>query len=366
MKPVYFNGKFYAGSLNGVHRVADRLIREYDRLLAAADPATRPHTTLFVPTRRQWSPQVSTIEIVEDAGASGQRWEQLCLPRRSADGVLVNLCNLAPLRHPCQLTLIHDAQFRFPNSGYPLRQRLGYRFLVPRMARASAAVLTVSEYSRQMLDVLDVVPWERTQVLYNGADHILEQPADPAIIDRLGLEPGGYVLLFGSAKGYKNVAVVFDAMRRVRDRKLVVVGSHPDALRDAGLNPPADAVFTGRIDDSELRALYEGAHCLAFPSRTEGFGLPPVEAMLCGCPVVAAPAGAIPEICRDAVVYADVGDVAGWADAIGRVDNEAGAATNRAKAVTRAMRFTWRQAGLALQAELARLGCDGSGKEDAR
>lgn len=354
MRPVYFNGKFYAGGLNGVHRVADRLIREYDQLLTAMAPADRPRATLFLPRQRQWQPALRTIELVEEEGAHGQRWEQMRLPRLSADGVLVNLCNLAPLRHPRQLMLIHDAQFLFPDSGYPLRQRLGYRLLVPRMARASATVLTVSDYSRQMLDVLGVAPRERTRVLYNGADHILEQPADEAILDRLGVAPGGYVLLFGSPKGYKNVAIVLDAMRLVSDKRLVIVGSSRDALQSAGLTVPADAIFAGKIDDAGLRALYEGAHCLAFPSRTEGFGLPPVEAMSCNCPVVAAPAGAIPEVCRDAVLYADIDDAAGWADAIHRLDG----ATRQTKislGLDRAARFTWAQAGLALQATLTAL-----------
>jgi glycosyltransferase involved in cell wall biosynthesis len=354
MKPIYFNGKFYAGGLNGVHRVADRLIREYDRLLAVADPATRPRATLFVPRKRTWQPELSAIALVQEDGAHGQRWEQTRLPRLAADGVLVNLCNLAPLRHSCQAMLIHDAQFLFPDSGYPLRQRLGYRLLVPRMAKASAAVLTVSDYSRQMLDLLGVVPRDKTRVLYNGADHILEQAADDGVLDRLGLAARDYVLLFGSPKAYKNVAVVFDAMRNVPAKRLVIVGSTPESLRSAGLVPPNDAVFAGKVDDAALRALYEGAHCLAFPSRTEGFGLPPVEAMLCGCPVVAAPAGAIPEVCRDAVFYADVDDAAGWAEMIGHMDGEERAA-KIALGHDRAARFTWVRAGLALEAMLTGL-----------
>lgn len=351
-RPVYFNGKFYAGGLNGVHRVADRLIREYDAILSAMPAEVRAPATLFIPRRRQWAPALNAVRIVEEEGAHTQRWEQWRLPRLARDGVLVNLCNLAPLRHPRQLLLIHDAQFLFRDSGYPLRQRLGYRWLVPRMARASACVLTVSEYSRSMLDVLGVVPRERTQVLYNGADHILEQAADPQALSRLGLTRGGYVMLFGSTKAYKNVRVVFDALREpMPGLRLVVIGTDAAAFAGAGLDPPADTVFAGKIDDAALRALYEGAHFLAFPSRTEGFGLPPVEAMLCGCPVVAAPAGAIPEVCRDAVMYADVDDPAGWRGAIGALRDEAHVvkiAVGRA----RAARFRWSIAGQRLCNEI--------------
>lgn len=346
MLPVYFNGKFYAGGLNGVHRVADRLIREYDALLAAQDPAARPPVRLLVPRRRKWEPALSAIELVEEDGADSQKWEQLRLPRLASDGVLVNLCNLAPIRHGRKLMLIHDAQFLFPDSGYPARQRLGYRLLVPRMARSSAQVLTVSDYSRQMLDLMDVVPRGRTAVLYNGADHILDAVPDAQALTRLGLEKGGYVLLFGSAKGYKNAAVVLSAfVDPLPGLHLVVVGMAEAELRRAGLPVPPGTVFAGKVDDAALRALYIGAHALAFPSRTEGFGLPPVEAMLCQCPVVAAPAGAIPEVCRDAVLYADVDDPAAWRRAFARLADTELRAAKLASGAVRGAEFTWRAAG---------------------
>ena len=348
-RPIYFNGKFYAGGLNGVHRVADRLIREYDALLSAMPIDERPTAKLFIPRRRRWTPTLGAIRIVEEEGGHSQRWEQWRLPRLARDGVLVNLCNLAPLRHPRQLLLIHDAQFLFADSGYPLRQRLGYRWLVPRMAAASRTVLTVSDYSRSMLDVLDVVPRARTKVLYNGADHILEHAADGAVLPRFGLAQRGYILLFGSIKGYKNNAVVFNALRDpLPGLRLVVIGPNANALARAGIIPPPDTVFVGKIDDASLRALYESAHCLAFPSRTEGFGLPPVEAMLCGCPVVAAPAGAIPEVCRDAVRYADVDDPAGWRKTLSAMQCNAEAAKATSSS-NRAADFTWAAAGLQLR-----------------
>lgn len=350
MTPIYFNGKFYSGPLNGVHRVADRLIRACDALLAERPAAARPRARLFVPTRRRWQPELSAIELVEEAGGDSQRWEQLILPRRAADGILVNLANLAPIVHRRKLLLLHDAQFLFPDSSYPWRQRTGYRLLVPRMARSSAVVLTVSDYSRAMLDVLGVAARPRTRVLYNGADHILDQPADAGVLDRLRLDPGSYVLLFGSGKAYKNNRVLFDAFAdgALDPFRLVIVGATRPALTAAGLTVPDDAILAGTLGDAELRALYAGAHCLAFPSRTEGFGLPPVEAMLCGCAVVAAPAGAIPEICRDAVLYADVDDPAGWRAAIRQLSDPARRAAKLAAGRARAARFGWADAGRVL------------------
>ena len=356
MLPIYFNGKFYAGGLNGVHRVADRLIREYDAILADRDPRTRPTARLLVPRQRTWQPALQAIELVEHDGADSQTWEQFRLPGLAADGVLVNLCNLAPIRHRRKLTLIHDAQFLFPDSDYPARQRIGYRLLVPRMARTSAQVLTVSDYSRQMLDLMNVVPRERTAVLYNGADHILDVTPDMRVLARLGVEAGGYVLLFGSAKAYKNAGVVLTTFADPPPGlRLVIVGASEAELRAAGLTVPLGAVFAGKVDDAALRALYVGAHALAFPSRTEGFGLPPVEAMLCHCPVVAAPAGAIPEICRDAVLYADVDDPSAWRAAFARLTNPELRAGKVAYGAARAAEFTWKAAGARLAHHIERI-----------
>ena len=97
-RPLYFNGKFYGGGLNGVHRVADRLIRECDARLMERRAGDRPETVLLAPRSSDWLPDLRAIRI-ERVEKTGQLWEQLVLPRRTADGVLVNLANLAPILH---------------------------------------------------------------------------------------------------------------------------------------------------------------------------------------------------------------------------------------------------------------------------
>lgn len=354
-RPLYFNGKFYAGGMNGVHRVADRLIREVDTLLAAEGR----RATLLLPRQRQRTPELRAIDLEEQTGGHSQRWEQLSLPRRTADGVLVNLCNLAPLRHPRQVLLIHDAQFVFRDNGYPARQRIGYRLLIPRMARASAAVLTVSEYSRSILDLTGISRRERTAVLHNGADHILEKTANPGILARTGLETGRFVMMFGSPKAYKNGAIVFAAMREPHwpaGIRLAVVGPDRSRLQAAGLSIPDEAVFVDGVDDRELRGLYENALATAFPSRTEGFGLPPIEGMLCGCPAIVSPAGAIPEVCGDAALYAGVDAPAEWAHQVAQLAGDRALREDKIDAGrARARQFTWAASGAALHARLTDL-----------
>ncbi len=354
---LFLNGKFYGGAMNGVHRVADRLLRELDALAVRGGGPDRWDMRLLLPDRGDWAPPFQAIVRVPQRLGHTQYWEQMLLPRAARGGALASFANLAPRAHPRKLTMVHDAQFRLSPESYPAKLRLGYRALIPLGARSSRIVLTVSDYARDSLATFGIADPASTIVLHNGADHILEPRADPHVRIGHGLDSRRYCVLFGSAARYKNLAVVFAAfaLPALAGLPLVVIGPDRARLTAAGLEPPASAVFVGPIDDATLRDLYEHAHALLYPSRTEGFGLPPVEAMLCGCPVVAAPAGAVPEICRDAVHYAGMDSPAEWADAIVALGDQALRAAKIAAGHRRAAGFTWRAAGERLAAILTPL-----------
>jgi len=351
---LFLNGKFYSGATNGVHRVSDRLLRELDRLAVAGEAPAGWDMRLLVPTVPNWAPPFAAIMPVPQRRGHSQFWEQALLPYAARGGTLVNFANLAPGWHRDQVTMVHDAQFRLSPDSYPRKLRWGYRALVARGAHASRMVLTVSDYARDSLATFGIAGHDVTRVLHNGADHILDTAADDAVLRANGLVPGGYALTFGSVARYKNIAILFEAFgrRELGNVPLVVIGPSREKLVDAGLRPPAGVVFVGAVDDAGLRALYEGARCLLYPSRTEGFGLPPVEAMMCGCPVIAAPAGAIPEVCRDAVIYAGMDDAAEWASAVIAIGSPDLAAAKARAGRARASAFTWSAAGLKLAALL--------------
>ena len=350
LRPIHFNGKFYGGGLNGVHRVADRLIRECDARLAELPEAQRPPACVLTPESADWVPDLTVIER-RSFPVTGQLWEQAVLPVRARGGVLVNLANLAPVAHRRKITMIHDAQFLFGDCGYPWRQRVGYRWLAPLIGRTSRTVLTVSDFSRRMLDTFAIADAAKVRVIHNGADHIIEAAENPALRQRLGLVPNGYAVIFGSPKRYKNVETAFAAFAdgALAPLRLVVVGPDRAAHEAVGIHPPADAIFAGRPDDGELRGLLASALVTLFPSRTEGFGLPPLEAMLCGCPVIAAPAGAIPEACGNAALYAGTDSPAEWRAAIKALrDDPVLRGRMIAQGYRRASGFTWSRAGAEL------------------
>lgn len=346
VKRIVINGKFLGANLNGVHRTAAHYSAQ---LLARA--GGRHDLRLLAPPGAVGNPDFPSLKAEHAGGAfgTGQGWEMISLPLAARGSLLVNFCNLAPLLHANSLVMIHDAQtFLFP-ADYSGRQATFYRLLLPLIGRRARRILTVSQFSRQSLAAHGIGTLDKIDVVYNGTDHILQSEADKTILARHGLRPGGYVLTLGSTKRYKNIACVFDALRAPVPQGLPLVvagGPGEDQYRAAGWQPPAGTLFTGFVSDAQLRALYEGAAVFVFPSLTEGFGLPPVEAMHCACPVVAARAGAIPEVCGDAAVLVEMDRPEAYREAIVRIlDSPEVAQDLCARGRARAAQLTWDAAG---------------------
>jgi glycosyltransferase involved in cell wall biosynthesis len=151
---------------------------------------------------------------------------------------------------------------------------------------------------------------------------------------------------------HKNIAILLKAFARpeMADLVLVLFGSTSRAAFEAAaMAVPPNVRFAGRVSDGEMRALMEAAVCIAFPSTTEGFGLPPLEAMLLGCPAVVAPCGALPEVCGDAALYAEPFDDSDWSDKISAIADSPELRERLSVAGRQqAGRFTWRAAAILL------------------
>ena len=325
LRPVVINGKYLSSGATGVHRVASELINGLDQLLAKAPEDERRGVRMVAPKSARVRPELTSIPVTVEGQLTWQFWEQFELPLLGRDAVLVGLCNLAPIAHPRAITMIHDAQVFLSPESYSRPFRAWYKFALPQIGRRALRILTVSEFSKTQLVRFGVADAERIDVIHNGSDHILRNIADPGIVDRLGLAPGTYAVALANTQKHKNIRILFEAARRrpMSGLQLVLIGGATgEDFTAAGAPPPPNAVFAGKVSDSELRGLLEAAGCLAFPSTTEGFGLPPLEAMQLGCPVVVAPEGALPEVCADAAVYADAHDPDAWAEAIATITGD--------------------------------------------
>ena len=240
----------------------------------------------------------------------GHRWEQMALPRLAGDQVLLNLCNTAPLLRQKQLVVIHDVATLANPENFSFAFRSWYRVMLAALMRRAHVIATVSRFSAAELTRLFGARQSGLEVIYEGGEHILREPADESVIDRLMLRERRYVLAVGSQSPNKNVATVAHALDLLDEPDLLLVavgGSNSRIFADAAMSH-ARVISAGYVSDQQLRALYEHAACFVFPSFYEGFGLPPLEAMCCGCPVVVSDRASLPEICGDAALYCNPDD----------------------------------------------------------
>jgi glycosyltransferase involved in cell wall biosynthesis len=201
-----------------------------------------------------------------------------------------------PLFSPCpSVVTIHDLSFEREPALMKRRDRLIFKTVVPRAARKAAKVLTVSERTRDDLRELYGLADERIVVTPNGVD--------PAFTPGSSLSPGDYVLVVGAVQQRKNPLAALAAAEAV-GLPLVVAGPRKDEALARELEQRGARVV-GYVEQEELARLYRGAACLVQPSRYEGFGLPVLEAMASGTPVVAVPEPALQEVAGDAAVWTD-------------------------------------------------------------
>jgi glycosyltransferase involved in cell wall biosynthesis len=362
MSTVFLNGKFAARRVTGVQRVAMNLLLALDESLSVAGAANAATRWVLLCPPGAMPPTLRRIEtcIVGSRSLPLHTWEQIVLPYAARSGLLLNLAGSAPLLAVRQVCLWHDAAVFDRPDAYTAAFSAWYRFAFRWLSGRAERLLTVSAFSRGRLARQLHLPESRIGIVPNGAEHLLSVPADGSVLRRLGLEGKSYFLAVGSRNPNKNLDLLISAWAGVSAKpmpSLVIVGGEDNRVfagaARAGETPGSTVVDAGAIGDAELRALYENALALVFPSLYEGFGLPPLEAMACGCPVLCSDAASLPEVCGDAVLYFDPLSTEQISASMNRLLRDAELrASLRERGHAQARRFSWQLAAERLLAQI--------------
>lgn len=287
-------------------------------------------------------------------GLRGHAWEQFLLPVQLKGRLLWSPCNTGPLAVRRQVVTIHDAvPLDHPEWLNP-RFAAWYRFLTPRLARRVVRVIADSEFTKSRIIETMHINRDKVVVIPIGVSKRFVPSDAQAIEDAVAamkLPTKHYVLSVGSLEPRKNLGRLLKAWgiisAHLPDDVWLVVGGAKGKRLVFGDVPeltalPPRVFLTGHIPDEYLPALYGGAIAFAYPSLYEGFGLPPLEAMACGTPVLTSQVASMPEVVGEAAVLVNPYNIDSIASGLQRlVDDSLLRETLRAKGLERAGQFTW-------------------------
>lgn len=299
---IIINARFLTQNITGVQRYGIELCRALKSL---------DNTIRFIAPKNICHHEIANELGVETCGIlTGHLWEQFELPlylKKHKNPLLLNLANAAPLMYKKKITNIHDIVFEhFPNS-VSWKFRILYKLLIPRVIKTSLHVTTDSEFSKNDISNFYKIDKKHFTVVHLGTPKHSE-------FDGIN-QKENMILAVGSIQPYKNLKNLIEAFLNIQKKSnskyilKLVGGMNAKVFKNANIFETImerkDIIFTGYLSDDELKQTYKKAKIFVFPSLFEGFGLPPLEAMAFGCPVLASNAASIPEVCGEAALYFD-------------------------------------------------------------
>lgn len=335
------NGRFLAQPSSGVQRYARQIVSAIDAQLPESGVSAEVQLVL---TADAESPELHNIKLRTVGSRSGYYWEQVEFPM-NVTGPLLNLCNLGPLIRSSQILCIHDANVFTDPQSYSRAFRLAYRTLQPLLVRRVAKLVTVSRFSAGMLAKHLPVGSKDIMILPNGYEHVESWKSErSSILDNRGERP--FLLLLGSKAKHKNADLILRLAQELDQHGLDIylAGGVKNIFAAEEQADYKNIVRLGYVTDDDLAALLGRALCLAFPSWNEGFGLPILEAMALGCPVISSDRASMPEVGGDAVLYAAPDDPGLWLKQILRLQSSQDLRDELVEKGRRQARlFSWRQ-----------------------
>lgn len=344
-------------SLSGIGRYAVELTRALKKLEPGLEIVLlNPYPHSELPWYREFENYpVPSLAKVPFAASIGNLVLHQAARRLGLD-ILHDPCGIAPFLMPFpgyrRVVTVHDAVPLATPDLQPLATRLIFRTLVPWTRFSADAVLTVSHHAAGDLERLAAIPRAKLHVTYNGVN-----PPPPmthsevrGALERLGIEPP-YFLYVGNLVARKNLPRLVQAFRMLRqdipEATLVIVGAKQWKSRELFQQDLTHVLIPGYVRDEDLHALYYGARALVFPSLYEGFGIPAVEAMAHGTPVLASSASSLPEVVGEAALLVDPTSSQAICEGMRRLWEDAPLRERlRQKGLERSRMFTWEKTAL--------------------
>jgi glycosyltransferase involved in cell wall biosynthesis len=339
------NGRFLTQKITGVQRYAHEIVAALDDLLNSGAPLTNQlDLELLAPPSCTFIPDLKAIKTKVAGRGAGQLWEQVFLPLYAREGI-VSLCNTSTLLRRRQIVCIHDVNTITVPQSYTIAFRTFYRLALPAIGRLASVVATVSAYSAGQIVKVGIAPARKVRIMPDGYEHVRRWSPRHSSSTRAAAGANS-IIVMGSFAPHKNVALLLSSIDKLAAHgfRVVIVGGFDHRVFQRGAAQDLKNVIRlTNVSDDELAALLQDSLCLAFPSIAEGFGLPPLEAMALGCPVVVSDRTSLPEICGDAALYAPPEDADAWLNCFLDLRNDKSLRDRQiARGLDRVKRYQWR------------------------
>jgi glycosyltransferase involved in cell wall biosynthesis len=301
-KTIYINARFLTQPITGVQRYGIEISLGLKKLLG--------NEVVFVTSQNVIHKDIAEALEAEVIGKRiGHYWEQFDLPRYlKAKGcpLLLNLANTAPIFYKNKISTIHDVAFRVYPKIYSRQFLWFYRVLIPRVLSSSKHIITVSEFSKKEIQKYYNVDESKISVIYNAVSENFTEKKNGT------LSKEKYFLAVSSLNERKNFQLILYAFNELKqsypEYSLYIIGDLKNRSFETLYieNYASEQIkFLGRASDVQLVEYYSNAYAFLYPSFYEGFGIPPLEAQACGCPIIVSNASCLPEIFVDSALYCD-------------------------------------------------------------
>lgn len=294
------NGRFLTQKPTGVHRFAFEMCNKLHEL----------EVDFYVAVPKEINPDYKFNFKTIACGSMGSHlWEQISLPRylkQQGNPLLVSFSGCGPLNYSNQIITIHDVSHERHPEWFSKNYCRFYGYMMPRIGKKAHAIITVSEFSKREIEETLQIGAEKIHVIncsipsYHKVDNISNEPTGDA---------ESYIVSVSSMDPRKNFIRLVEAFNNIEDKsiKLYIIGMQFKAFNTPDMQKliSENVILTGYLDDESLQKMYKNALFSVYPSLYEGFGIPPLESMSYGCPVIVSDIPALREINEDAALYAD-------------------------------------------------------------